>query len=111
MCRHRSNKLVWQASPYDDTSGRGRTLVCKYHGWRYGLDGACRFVHQQDEFFDLDRADLGLVPVHCEVWAGFIFVNLDATPHQALREYLGPMVTALDGYPFHLMTERYKFRA
>jgi phenylpropionate dioxygenase-like ring-hydroxylating dioxygenase large terminal subunit len=85
--------------------------MCKYHGWRYGLDGACTYVQQEEEFFGLDKADLGLVPVHCDVWAGFIFVNLARTPPQSLRDYLGPMVTALEGYPFHLMTERYTFRA
>ena len=35
------------------------------------------FVQQESEFFDLDKADYGLVPVQCEVWEGFIFVNLD----------------------------------
>ena len=109
VCRHRGNKLVWNSSPREETGGTTRQLACKYHGWRYGLDGACTFVHQQNEFFDLDTADLSLVPVHCEVWSGFVFVNLDGTPGQTLTEYLGPMVTALDGYPFHLMTERYTF--
>ena len=42
---------------------------------------------------------------------GFIFVNVAATPDQSLREYLGPMVGALEDYPFDLMTERYSFRA
>ena len=59
-----------------------RQFTCKYHGWRYGLDGACAFVQQEGEFFDLDKADYGLVPVHCDVFAGFIFVNFarDAEP-------------------------------
>ena len=111
ICRHRGNKLVWQDFPREETSGTCRQFTCKYHGWRYGLDGACTFVQQEDEFFDLDKADYGLVPVHCDVWAGFIFVNLDDTPRWSLREFLGPMVTALDGYPFDRMTERYEFRA
>ena len=51
------------------------------------------------------------MPVHCDVWAGFIFVNLAEEPPQSLREFLGPMITALDGYPFDRMTERYDFRA
>ena len=34
-------------------------------------------MQQEAEFFDLDKADYGLVPVQCEVWEGFIFVNLD----------------------------------
>src|SRR5215472_13816976 len=76
ICRHRGNKLVWQDFPLEETNGTCRQFTCKYHGWRYGLDGACTFVQQEDEFFDLDKADYGLVPVHCAVWAGFIFVNL-----------------------------------
>jgi glycine betaine catabolism A len=45
------------------------------------------------------------------VWSGFIFVNLAHQPSQGLQEFLGPMVTALDGYPFHLQTERFTYRA
>ncbi len=111
MCRHRGNKLVWQDYPGEETSGTCRQFACKYHGWRYDLDGACAFVQQESEFFDLDKSDYGLVPVHCDVWEGFIFVNLGAEPEQSLREFLGPMITALDGYPFDRMTERYDFRA
>ncbi len=111
VCRHRGNKLVWAGTPTQEACGVGRQFACKYHGWRYGLDGACTYVHQENEFFDLDKADLGLAAVHCDVWAGFIFVNLAPTPRQALRDYLGPMVGALEDYPFDLMTERYSFRA
>ena len=68
-------------------------------------------MQQESEFFDLDKADYGLVPVHCDVFAGFIFVNLDETPRQSLREFLGPMVTAIDGYPFEAMTERFSYRS
>ena len=40
ICRHRGNKLVWQDFPREETSGTCRQFTCKYHGWRYGLDGA-----------------------------------------------------------------------
>jgi phenylpropionate dioxygenase-like ring-hydroxylating dioxygenase large terminal subunit len=110
VCRHRGNKLVWSDFPGVETRGRCRQFTCKYHGWRYDVDGTCTFVQQESEFFDLDRNDYGLVPVHCDVWEGFIFVNLAAEPGWSLREYLGPMITALDGYPFERMTERYEFR-
>jgi phenylpropionate dioxygenase-like ring-hydroxylating dioxygenase large terminal subunit len=111
VCRHRGNKLVWTNSPLEDSCGTARQFACKYHGWRYGLDGGCTYVHQEDQFFDIDKGELGLAPVHCEVWAGFIFVNVDETPRQSLRDYLGPMVGALESYPFDRMTERYSFRA
>src|SRR5450631_3696057 len=111
MCRHRGNKLVWNDFPREETSGTCRQFTCKYHGWRYSLDGALTFVQQEGEFFDLDKDDYGLVPVHCDVWSGFIFVNLAREPEQSLPEFLGPMITALDGYPFDRMTERYDFVA
>ena len=111
VCRHRGNRLVWEGTPREDTCGHARQLVCKYHGWRYGLDGACAYVHQEREFFDLDRNELGLAAVHCDTWAGFVFVNLAPEPRQPLRAYLGGMIGALEGYPFHRMTERYAFRA
>ena len=111
ICRHRGNKLVWTDFPQEESSGNARQFVCKYHGWKYELDGACAFVQQEGEFFDFDKADYGLVPVHCDVWAGFIFVNLADEPSQTLTEFLGPMVTAIDGYPFDQMTERFSYRA
>ena len=77
ICRHRGNKLVWNDFPGEETSGTCRQFTCKYHGWRYDLDGSLTFVQQESEFFDLDKADFGLVPVQTEVWEGFIFVNLD----------------------------------
>jgi Rieske 2Fe-2S family protein len=111
VCRHRGNKLVWDKSPLEETRGTTRAFVCKYHGWRYGTDGGCSYVHQAEEFFDLDQSQYSLIPVHCEVWAGFIFVNLAKEPAQSLRDFLGPMIAPLEGYPFHLLTERYDFRA
>ena len=111
VCRHRGNKLVWIGSPREEACGVGRQFACKYHGWRYGLDGGCTYVHQESEFFGIDKDDLGLAPVHCDVWAGFVFVNVAEAPPQTLRDFLGPMVGALEDYPFDAMTERYSFRA
>src|SRR5262247_3017668 len=39
VCRHRGNRLLWQGTPHGEASGNARQFVCKYHGWRYGLDG------------------------------------------------------------------------
>ena len=110
ICRHRGNKLVWHDRPREEVCGNAHQLVCKFHGWQYGLDGACTFVQQESEFFDLDKSNYGLVPVHCEVWEGFIFVNLEDEPRQTLREFLGPMVRGLEGYPFDKLTNRWFYR-
>jgi nitrite reductase/ring-hydroxylating ferredoxin subunit len=111
VCRHRGNKLVWNDFPQEETKGACRQFTCKYHGWRYALDGALTFVQQDSEFFDLDPDEYGLRPVHCDVWNGFIFINFDERPRQSLREFLGPMITGLDDYPFGKLTERYDFLA
>ena len=79
-----------RTSRKEESSGNARQFVCKYHGWKYDLDGACAFVQQEGEFFDFDKADYGLVPVHCDVWAGFIFVNLADEPSQSLHRVPRP---------------------
>lgn len=111
LCRHRGNKLVWQDFPDEETDGTCRQFTCKYHGWRYGLDGGLTFVQQESEFFDLDKADYGLAAVQVDVWEGFIFVNLDPDNTTSAREYLGRLGAGIEGYPFGEMTEVYKYRA
>jgi phenylpropionate dioxygenase-like ring-hydroxylating dioxygenase large terminal subunit len=110
MCRHRGNKLVWNDFPREETSGACRQFTCKYHGWRYDLEGQLTFVQQESEFFDLDKSQFGLVPVTTELWAGFIFVNLDPNA-PPLEEYLGRFGAGIERYPFHLMTQKHTFRA
>ncbi len=90
VCSHRGNKVMWDDYPDRETQGTCRQLACKYHGWRYALDGEVQYVHNAPEFFGLDAEKLSLPKIHCEVWAGFVFVNLLETPLQSLREFLGP---------------------
>jgi phenylpropionate dioxygenase-like ring-hydroxylating dioxygenase large terminal subunit len=110
MCRHRGNKLVWNDYPGEEVKGTCRVFTCKYHAWRYELDGKLSFVQQEEEFFDLDKSQYGLKEVLCEVWQGFIFVNLDpaAAP---LADFLGELGKGVEGYPFHEMTEVFTYKA
>lgn len=111
ICRHRGNKLVWDDYPGEETAGTCRQFTCKYHGWRYDLEGHLNFVQQEQEFFDLDKALYGLAEVQCEVWEGFVFVNLDPDNTTSAREYLGRLGAGVEGYPFGEMTRVHKFRA
>ena len=111
MCRHRGNKLVWNDYPGEETAGVCRQFTCKYHGWRYDLEGELTFVQQESEFFDLDKADFGLATVHVDVWEGFVFVNLDPEEPTPLRDYMGKLGAGIEGYPFHQMTQVHKYRA
>jgi hypothetical protein len=70
-------------------------------------DGTLRASHVVDEGEPGQPSE----PVHCDVWNGFVFVNLDREPRQSLREFLGPMIAGLEGYPFDRLTERYDFAA
>jgi nitrite reductase/ring-hydroxylating ferredoxin subunit len=111
ICRHRGNKLVWTDDPGEEVRGTCRQFTCKYHGWRYALDGELTFVQQEDEFFDLDKGDFPLVEIALDVWEGFIFVNLDPEPAETLSEFLGDMAAGLEGYPFGELTQVYSYRA
>lgn len=111
VCPHRGNKLVWNDFPREETSGFSRQFQCKYHGWRFDLDGSVAYVQQESEFFDLDLTTLGLKPVHCAVWEGFIFINLADAPAQSLTDALGPYVEGLKGYPFGEMTQTYEVKS
>ncbi len=108
VCAHRGNKVVWQEHPGEESSGSCRQFTCKYHGWRYGLDGCVSHVTNEEQFFDLDKDTLRMPEVPCEVFAGFIFVNLSEDP-VPLRTFLGDRILELEAYPFGEMTERYGF--
>ncbi len=111
MCRHRGNKLVWNDYPGEEVKGTCRQFTCKYHAWRYSLDGELTFIQQEERVLrPRQEPTYGLKAVRCEVWEGFIFVNLDpaAAP---LADYLGEMAKGLEGYPFGEMTEVFTYRA
>lgn len=111
VCSHRGNRVVWDDFPDKETSGTCRQLACKYHGWRYDLEGQINYVHNAPEFFDLDAEKLSLPKVHCEEWAGFVFINLLETPLQSLREFLGPDVEKLESYPFAKMSQHHRLES
>jgi choline monooxygenase len=92
VCRHRAGPLV--------NEGRGRvpSLVCRYHGWAYGLDGHLRSARDFGDEVDCDG--LALVPVKVDTWRGLVFVNLDLDGSAApLLDALGTFVDACEGYP------------
>lgn len=84
VCQHRAHELLKGA-------GNVRSvIVCPYHAWSYGLDGALRAARHCDALPDFDKADFSLRPVRVEEALGFIFVNLDdGAP--ALEELCGDL--------------------
>lgn len=83
-CRHRGAPVV------RDDCGTAKRLTCQYHSWSYDTAGELRAVPDARSFADLDQASLGLVPVRCERWQGFIFVCEDPSA-EPLVDHLGPL--------------------
>lgn len=87
-CRHRGAVLCKEGQ------GKSPRIVCPYHRWTYNLDGALMSAPRMPE--DFEAGDHGLVPVHCEVVAGAIFICIaeDAPPFEnfraGLEEVLAP---------------------
>ena len=102
VCQHRGRRLV---------EGRGRTqqLACRFHGWRYNLDGSIHTVVERGDWQGcphMSDADLSLKPVRLDTWQGWIFVNLDSKA-APLAQYLAP-VPELIG-PYEIETWRYRW--
>jgi phenylpropionate dioxygenase-like ring-hydroxylating dioxygenase large terminal subunit len=98
VCSHRLNQIVY------DKRGNTRKFFCKFHGWAYDLDGKLTGVPDEECFFDFDREDYALSRVACEVWQGFIFVNMDPNPALSLDAFMKPMFGQIEGYPFDKLT-------
>ena len=101
ICRHRGNKLVWNDDPKRGDQGHLPPVHLQVP--RLALRPR-RLAHLRPAGGRVLRPrqarSSDSSPVHCEVWAGFIFVNFAEEPEQSLREFLGPMITNLEGYPF-----------
>ena len=101
MCSHRGNQVAWQRR------GKCRvSIVCPFHGFAYDTEGKLINMTDEENFFGIDKAELGLTEIQTDVWKGFIFVRIDPQDDQTLEEYLGPVATALKDYPFEELTKR-----
>jgi choline monooxygenase len=97
VCRHRAGPLV------DDGSGSCANLVCRYHGWAFGHDGALRSPRDFRAGEDFDPDDYPLWRVHAQTWRGQVFVHLgeSATP---LTTDLGEVFAETDTFDLEGMT-------
>lgn len=95
VCSHRGNQVVW------DTKGSRKTMFrCPYHNWTYGNDGRLLAISDEKMFFGVDKKKCGLDAVQCDVWDGWIFINLNPENRVSLRDFLGSMGEFLSGIPY-----------
>jgi Rieske 2Fe-2S family protein len=88
VCRHRGHELL----PIGGAAGH-RAVVCPYHGWSFGLDGALRAAPGMAGA----TGELDLVELPLEVWRGWVFVNATGTA-PPLERYLGGMADLVAPY-------------
>ncbi len=89
-CQHRGARVV------KEECGRGNLLRCQYHSWAYDLEGKLVAVPDDERDFGcVNKTEVGLKPVACETWGGWIFLNLDPKPRPFAEEY-APIIDELD---------------
>ena len=91
VCRHRGMRLVQEQG---QTSLR--SLVCPYHQWTYGLDGALRNIPRSESFTDIDMAELGLVALPTELRNGLIWLQVEGASGMNLEQHLAGLDQDLD---------------
>ncbi len=104
VCSHRAAKVVYE--PH----GNAQRFACRYHGWGYNNKGELRSVPDEAKFVGLDRSKCGLTPVAIDTSNGFIFINLDPSPRQTLKTFLGGIEEKLAQHAFHEWTTAYRIQ-
>jgi choline monooxygenase len=92
VCRHRAGPLAVCPA----AGGRAGHLRCRYHGWRYHLDGRLAAAPDMPAGPGFDPAAIRLPSARVEVWRGLVFVALDERAG-ALDALVGPLAPRLAG--------------
>jgi nitrite reductase/ring-hydroxylating ferredoxin subunit len=88
VCTHRGTRLLAA-----EGSGYSDGFTCPFHGWSWQLDGSIRNIPGRWDFPHVSEAEHGLQPVKCELWGGFVFINMDPQAR--------PLADFLDVLPAH----------
>lgn len=100
-CPHRGRALT-------EGCGRASQFRCKYHGWTFNLAGKNVLVQDRHDWdaTPLQDDEIGLVPVHVDLWGGFIWINMSENP-ETLAEYLETVPQFLDPFEYENMRFRW----
>jgi phenylpropionate dioxygenase-like ring-hydroxylating dioxygenase large terminal subunit len=93
-CSHRGSEVV--AAHH----GNRALFVCPYHNWTYANDGRLVGIPDEASFFGIDKSNCGLSPIACDLWEGWIFVNLQPEPEVPLATFLGSFAQHLTGIQY-----------
>ena len=90
-CPHRACPI--QIEPFGN-----RKLLCPYHGWRFGHDGALRGIPNGTgyNFSDTDKAGMNLQPYALATVGNFVFVNLAENPAPIAGQLPGDLIGLIE---------------
>lgn len=77
-----------ESRPGEPGCGHTRLFLCPYHSWTFELDGALKACPEMNQARGFHRDEWGLKRFRCEVWNGFVFVNLDGQVPGSVAERL-----------------------
>ena len=97
VCRHRGTRICESASGHFQGS-----IMCPYHAWTYGLDGALKAARNMADVPGFDRSQYPLKEAGCALWEGFIFVNLADDP-EPFETAFAPLRTQLASCEFSVV--------
>jgi len=80
VCTHRGNLVC-------EGAGVEKSLRCRYHGRRFGLDGKCSFMPEFEGVEGFPSATDNLPQIPVGLWRQFYFVNL--APQVSIDEVFG----------------------
>lgn len=102
VCMHRGRRLA------DERCGHAAQFRCKFHGWRWNLEGENVHVVERPDWEGVLKPErIRLGEVRCDTWGGWIWINLDPDCGPLL-DYLEPAAQMLD--PFQFENMRYRWR-
>ncbi|MCZ6620055.1 MAG: aromatic ring-hydroxylating dioxygenase subunit alpha [Gammaproteobacteria bacterium] len=94
VCQHRGNQLV------RNDFGSVRTFRCFFHSWEWEIDGKLKLIPEAESYPpNLIADEPPLSAVRCELWDGFVFLNMD-TDAEPLLDFLAPLPEHLAPYRF-----------
>lgn len=94
-CRHRGAAML-------RGDGNCNAIRCPYHSWSYDFEGRLIVAPEMEQTKDFRLEDFPLIPLKLELWAGFIFINLDEKAGP-LKDYLVDLPEVLASYRFEDM--------
>ena len=99
-CRHRGRRLTTDC-------GHATIFTCRFHGWKWNLDGSNAEVLDRPEFGTMfGDDDLSLMQFRVGRWGGFVFINMDPDA-VAFDEWVAPVAKFLD--PMEIDKQRYRW--